>query len=61
MDFSAVHIHLAINHSPLFAELFALCLILFGLLKKRREFNKFSMPRNATCKPGASAPRVGAG
>ena len=38
MDFSAVHIHLAINHSPLFAELFALCLILFGLLKKRREF-----------------------
>jgi hypothetical protein len=38
MDFSAVHIHLAINHSPLYAELFALCLILFGLLKKRREF-----------------------
>jgi len=37
MDFSAVHIHLAINHSPLYAELFALCLILFGLLKKRRE------------------------
>ena len=38
MDFSTVHIHLAINHSPLYAELFALCLILFGLLKKRREF-----------------------
>jgi hypothetical protein len=38
MDFSAVHVHLAINHSPLFAELFALCLVLFGLLKKRREF-----------------------
>ncbi|MEA2338622.1 MAG: hypothetical protein QOE82_2629 [Thermoanaerobaculia bacterium] len=38
MDFSGVHLHLAINHSPLFAELFALCLILFGLLKKRREF-----------------------
>ena len=38
MDFSAVHIHLAINHSPLFAELFAFCLMLFGLLKKRREF-----------------------
>lgn len=38
MDFSPVHIHLAINHLPLYAELFALCLILFGLLKKRREF-----------------------
>ena len=38
MDFSGVHLHLAINHSPLFAEIFALCLILFGLLKKRREF-----------------------
>ena len=38
MDFSAVHVHLAINHSPLYAELFALCLILFGLLKRRREF-----------------------
>lgn len=38
MDFSAVHIHLAINHSPLFAELFALCLMIFGLLKRRREF-----------------------
>jgi hypothetical protein len=38
MDFSTVHIHLAINHSPLYAEIFALCLILFGLLKRRREF-----------------------
>jgi hypothetical protein len=38
MDFSAIHIHLAINHSPLYAELFALCLILFGLWKARREF-----------------------
>ncbi|MGH9424591.1 MAG: hypothetical protein ACRD3J_31750 [Thermoanaerobaculia bacterium] len=38
MDFSAVHIHLAINHSPLFAEIFASCLTLFGLLKARREF-----------------------
>jgi len=38
MDFSTVHIHLAINHSPLYAELFALCLILFGLIKRRREF-----------------------
>jgi len=38
MDFSAVHLHLAINHSPLYAEIFALCLILFGLLKRRREF-----------------------
>ena len=38
MDFSAVHVHLAINHSPLYAELFALCLILFGLIKARREF-----------------------
>lgn len=38
MDFSAAYLHLAINHSPLFAEIFALCLILFGLLKKRREF-----------------------
>jgi len=33
MDFSAIHIHLAINHSPLYAELFALCLILFGRRK----------------------------
>src|SRR3954453_17134166 len=38
MDFSAIHVHLAINHSPLYAGLFALCLILFGLIKKRREF-----------------------
>jgi hypothetical protein len=38
MDFSVTHIHLAINHSPLFAELFALCLAVFGLLKARREF-----------------------
>ncbi len=38
MDFSAVHVHLAINHSPLFGELFALCLVLFGLIRKRREF-----------------------
>jgi hypothetical protein len=38
MDFSAVHIHLAINHSPLFAEIFALCLMIFGLWKRRREF-----------------------
>ena len=38
MDFSAVHVHLAINHSPLYGELFALCLVLFGLIKKRREF-----------------------
>jgi hypothetical protein len=38
MDFSAVHIHLAINHSPLFAELFAFCLMIFGLFKRRREF-----------------------
>jgi hypothetical protein len=38
MDFSAVHVHLAINHSPLYGELFALCLVIFGLIKKRREF-----------------------
>src|SRR5258706_15606582 len=38
MDFSAVHIHLAINHSPLFAEIFAFCLIIFGLWKRRGEF-----------------------
>jgi DMSO reductase anchor subunit len=38
MDFSAVHIHLAINHSPLFGEVFAFCLAIFGLLKGRREF-----------------------
>src|SRR4051812_47928983 len=38
MDFSAVHIHLAINHSPVFAELFALCLMIFGLWRRRREF-----------------------
>jgi hypothetical protein len=38
MDFSAVHLHLAINHAPLYAELFALCLIVFGLWKARREF-----------------------
>jgi hypothetical protein len=38
MDFSAVHVHLAINHSPLYCELFALCLVLFGLIRKRREF-----------------------
>ncbi len=38
MDFSAVHIHLAFNHSPLYAELFAFCLLVFGLLRARREF-----------------------
>jgi hypothetical protein len=38
MDFSVTHIHLAINHSPLFGEFFALCLAVFGLLKARREF-----------------------
>ncbi|HXH41410.1 MAG TPA: hypothetical protein VNN08_22475 [Thermoanaerobaculia bacterium] len=38
MDFSVVHIHLAINHSPLFGEFFALCLTVFGLWKSRREF-----------------------
>ena len=38
MDFSAVHVHLAINHSPLYGELFALCLVLFGLIRRRREF-----------------------
>jgi hypothetical protein len=38
MNFSAVHVHLAINHSPLYGELFALCLVLFGLIRKRREF-----------------------
>src|SRR3954462_9545872 len=38
MDFTGIHVHLAINHSPLYSELFALCLILFGLLKKRGEF-----------------------
>jgi hypothetical protein len=38
MNFSIVHIHLAINHSPLYAELFAFCLIVFGLIKARREF-----------------------
>ena len=38
MNLSAVHVHLAINHSPLYGELFALCLVLFGLIKARREF-----------------------
>jgi hypothetical protein len=38
MDFSAVSVHLAINHSPLYGELFALCLVIFGLIKRRREF-----------------------
>jgi hypothetical protein len=38
MNFSAVHVHLAINHSPLYGELFALCLVIFGLIKARREF-----------------------
>lgn len=38
MDFTAVHIHLAVNHSPLFAEIFAVCLTIFGLLRARREF-----------------------
>jgi len=38
MDFSAIHLHLALNHSPLFAQIFALCLILFGLIRRRREF-----------------------
>ena len=38
MDFSAVHIHLAFNHSPLYAELFALCLMIFGLWKAKRDF-----------------------
>jgi len=38
MDFSITHIHLAINHSPLFGEFFALCLTIFGMFKARREF-----------------------
>ena len=38
MNFSTVHVHLAINHSPLYGELFALCLVLFGLIRARREF-----------------------
>jgi hypothetical protein len=38
MNFSAVHVHLAINHSPLYGELFALCLLIFGLIRARREF-----------------------
>ena len=38
MDFSAVHLHLILNHSPLFAQIFAFCLLLFGLIRRRREF-----------------------
>ena len=31
-----VHIHLAINHSPLYATLFALFLLLIGMVKRNR-------------------------
>ena len=33
---SIVHLHLAINHSPLYTELFAFFLMLAGLLRKNR-------------------------
>lgn len=33
---SVVHLHIAINHSPLYAELFALGLLLFGLTRRNR-------------------------
>ena len=33
---SVVHLHLAINHSPLYAELFAFFLLLIGLLRRNR-------------------------
>jgi len=33
---SVVHLHLAINHSPLYAELFAFFFMLAGLLRKNR-------------------------
>jgi peptidoglycan/LPS O-acetylase OafA/YrhL len=34
--FDALHLHLAINHSPLYAELFAFFLLLIGLLRHNR-------------------------
>ena len=33
---SVVHLHLAINHSPLYTELFAFFFVLIGLIKKNR-------------------------
>jgi hypothetical protein len=36
LSMSAVHLHLAINHSPLYAELFALVLLLIGLPRRNR-------------------------
>ena len=33
---SVVHLHLAINHSPLYTELFAFFFVLIGLLRKKR-------------------------
>ena len=35
---SMVHVHLAINHSPLYTELFAFFFMLIGLLRKKRIF-----------------------
>jgi hypothetical protein len=34
--FSAVHLHLAINHSPLYAEAFAFFLLLIGTIRRNR-------------------------
>ena len=33
---SVVHLHLAINHSPLYTELFAFFFVLIGLIRKNR-------------------------
>ncbi len=34
--FSAVHLHLALNHSPLYAEMFAFFLLLAGFIRRNR-------------------------
>ena len=36
MNFSVVHLHLAINHSPLYTELFALILMVIGMVRRNR-------------------------
>ena len=34
--FSAVHLHLAVNHSPLYGEVFAFFLVLIGVIRRNR-------------------------
>ena len=39
----ATHLHLALNHAPLFGTLFALGLLIYGLWRKSEELKKTAM------------------